>query len=126
MDNVIPVFEPARVPRHRKRRPAPSAAAPVAVLVTSVVGQGDGSARITFSAPVTLNATPPGDTIHFVVEDRDGYAHDLTQDGPDAILAVVDGVPIASNATWTIDPLPPCFDLPAGASMPVPQSGVVE
>ena len=75
-----------------------------------------------------LTAGAPGDTIFFEEEGggRSGYAHDLTQDGPDAIIAAVDGLPISTGYTWRIDPLPPCFSLTAGSTMPVPQSGVVE
>jgi hypothetical protein len=122
---VSPIFIPATPRRRRKRR---SVAGPAAlqVLVTSVVALPDGSARITFNLPVTLNELGPGETIHFVVEDREGYAEDLTQDGPDSILAVVPGLPIATNATWTIDPVPPCFQLPTAGVMPVPQAGTVD
>ena len=120
------IFEPVRnAPRRRKRKSVAALAAPQ-VLVTNVVALPDGSARITFNLPVTLNELGPGETIFFVVEDREGYAEDLTQDGPDSILAVVPGLPIETNATWTIDPVPECFVLPDGAVMPVPQSGVVE
>ena len=121
-----PVFKGRRVPRRRKRKSVASSAGPTEVLVTNVTALPDGSARITFNLPVTLNEFGPGETIHFFVEDRDGYAEDLTQDGADSILAVVPGLPIETNATWEIESVPPCFVLPEGSVMPVPQSGVVE
>src|SRR5687768_5889012 len=104
---MSPLLIPAPPRRRRKRRRPRLPSAGVEVVVLSVVARPDGSARITFSAAVTLTAGNPGDTIHFTVEDRDGYAHVLVQDGADAIVATVDGLPIATNATWTIGPLPP-------------------
>jgi hypothetical protein len=119
------IFVPATPRRRRKRRCVASPAA-LHVLVTSVVGLADGSARITFNLPVLLTAGGPGETIFFVVEDREGYAEDLTQNTAVSITAVVPGLPIASGATWRIDPVLPCFMLPPTAGLPVPQSGVVE
>ena len=118
-------------PRPRKRtdrkpRPAPQPPA-LEVLVTSVVALGDGSARITFNLPVTLNEFGPDNTIRFVVGGVTGYAEDLSQSGPDSIDSnAPPGLPITAGSAWTILALPPCFVLPAGATMPVPQSGTVE
>src|SRR5688500_4831523 len=113
----FPILNPRKRRDGRRKKPAPVAD----VLVLSVVALPDGSARMTFSAAVTLSGGDAGETIHFVVEDRDGYAHELTQAGPDSIVAAVDGLPIASGATWEVLSVPACFELPAGAGMPVPQ-----
>jgi hypothetical protein len=95
-------------------------------LVTSVVAQ-DGGAVITFNVPVSLNEDGPGETIRFVNGPQSGYAEDLSPVGPDAIFVnAIPGVTIAAGCSWSILALPPCFVLPEGAVMPVPQSGVVE
>ena len=120
------IFEPVRNPPVRRKRKSAASPAALEVLVTSVVLVADGAARIGFSAPVTLTAGDPGDTIFFDSEGRSGFAHILAQDGPDGIVAAVDGLPLTTGAAWEISAVPPCFQLPDGASMPVPQSGTVE
>ena len=100
--------------------------APAEVLVTSVVALGDGTARISFNLPVTLNEFGPEGTIRFVVGGVTGYAEDLSQDGPDAIVAMSYDVSIVAGCAWAILAVPPCFVLPPDAAMPVPQAGIVE
>ena len=45
---------------------------------------------------------------------------------PSIFVNAVPGVTIAAGTLWEILAVPPCFVLPEGAVMPVPQGGVVE
>ena len=82
---------------------------------------------ITFSLPVSLNEEGPGETIRFSNGPQSGYAEDLSSVAFDAIFVnTVPGVVIAAGAGWEILAVPPCFVLPPGAVMPVPQEGSVE
>ena len=121
-----PIFVPATPRRHRKRRRA-AVAAGMQVLVESVVALPGGSARISFNLPVTLNEFGPENTIRFVDGGVTGYAEDLSQSGPNSVDSnAPPGLPIVAGAQWAIDAVPPCFVLPPGATMPVPQEGTVE
>ena len=94
--------------------------------MASVVAR-DGGAVITFNGPVSLNEDSPGETIRFVNGPQSGYAEDLSAVAADAIFVnAVPGVVIAAGTQWEISSVPPCFVLPEGAVMPVPQNGVVE
>ncbi len=121
---LLPVFPPYR-PRSRgarkPRRPAP----PLQVTVLSVTVSADNQLTFAFSRPVTCDGT--GSPFIVVPDSNLGEIAALfsNQVSATSVSFDFDGAAVfAAGMHWEIEGVPACLDL-NGATMPVPQGGVV-